>query len=178
MARKRIGRHLEGGSVPDDERASREAGDAVREVFARWVTGVTIMAVREDTRVHALTVSAFMPLSVDPPLVLASLGPNASVLPFLDPGTPFAISVLDAEQRGLASRFADVFPAGPSPFAADGPPIVNGCLAALVCTVEEIRVAGDHHLVIGRVAGTHRGSDGPALAFFRRAYHPVGDAAN
>lgn len=178
MTRKRIGRHLEGGSIPDDERASRAAGEALREVFARWVTGVTIVALREGSRVHALTVSAFMPLSVDPPRVMVSLGPNASVLPFLDPGTRFAISFLNGDQRSLASRFADVFPVGPSPFPADGPPIVAGCMAALVCTVDEVRPAGDHHLVVGRVADARDGGDGPALAYFRRAYHAVGGATD
>jgi len=179
MTPKRIGRHLEGGSIPDDERASRKAGESLREVFSMWVSGVTIVAMREASKVHALTVSAFMPLSVDPPLVLVSLGPNASVLPFLDPGTEFAVSVLDSSQGRLASRFADVFPVGPSPFVENGPPVVNGCLAALVCTVDEVRPAGDHYLVVGRVAEARVGADGSgvggqALAYFRRAYHPVG----
>jgi flavin reductase (DIM6/NTAB) family NADH-FMN oxidoreductase RutF len=177
MAPRRVGRYLEGGLVPEDERALRQRHDALREMFASWATGVSIVAVRYGDQVHALTVSAFMPLSVEPPLVLVSLGGNASVLPFLDPGTELAISVLAGGQRGLASRFADVFPAGPSPFAADGPPIVDGCLAALTCEVEDLRPAGDHHLVTARVVETHTGVDAPGLAYFRRQYHQLGDGA-
>jgi flavin reductase (NADH) len=173
MAPRRIGRHLEGGTVPDDERGRRQRQDALREAFSRWASGVAIVAVRDEGQVHALTVSAFIPLSVDPPLVLVSLGGNASALPYLDPGTPFAISLLAAEQRGLASRFADVFPVGPSPFPADGPPIVDGCIAALACTVEEIRPVGDHHLVTGRVDEPMVGGDAGALAYFRREYQAL-----
>lgn len=170
MTRKRIGRHLEGGTVPDAERERRERGDALREAFAHWATGVTIVAVRDEGKVHALTVSAFMPVSVDPPLVMVSLGGNASVLPFLDAGTRLAISVLGAGQRGLASRFADVFPVGPSPFTAEGPPVVADALTTLACTVEEIRQAGDHHLVTARVDEARTGPGAQALVYYRRQY--------
>jgi flavin reductase (DIM6/NTAB) family NADH-FMN oxidoreductase RutF len=177
MTPRRIGRHLEGGNVPADEREQRQRHDAVREAFSRWASGVSIVAVRDGARVHALTVSAFMPLSVDPPLVLVSLGGNASVLPYLDQGGELGVSLLALEQRPLASRFADTFPVGPSPFAPSGPPIVSGCIAGLTCVVEEIRPAGDHHLVTARVVDTHVGGDHPALAYFRRQYHGLGDGA-
>jgi flavin reductase (NADH) len=170
MTRKRIGRHLEGGTVPDDERERRQRDDALREALSHWATGVTIVAVRDEGKVHALTVSAFMPVSVDPPLVMVSLGGNASALPFVETGTRLAISLLAAGQRGLASRFADVLPVGPSPFVAEGPPVVAGALATLVCTVEEIRQAGDHHLVTGRVDEARTGPGTPPLVYYRRQY--------
>jgi flavin reductase (DIM6/NTAB) family NADH-FMN oxidoreductase RutF len=173
MTPRRIGRHLEGGPVPDGERDRREREAALREAFACWATGVTIVAVRDGDRIHGVTVSAFMPLSLEPPLVLVSLGPNASALAYLDPGTLFAVSLLAAGQRGLATRYADSFPVGPSPFPEAGPPVVEGALAALVCSVEEVRQAGDHHLVTGRVVEARTGGDDPALAYFRRAYREV-----
>lgn len=160
--------------VPDDERAARESQDALREALSRWASGVTIVAVRQEGQVHALTVSAFMPVSVDPPLVLVSLGPNASALPYLEPGTPFAISFLAADQRGLASRYADVMPVGPAPFADQGPPTIDAGVAALSCVVEDVRAAGDHHLVIGRVEAATTGKAGPALGYYRREYQQVG----
>jgi flavin reductase (DIM6/NTAB) family NADH-FMN oxidoreductase RutF len=174
MAPKRIGRHLEGGSVPEDERERQQRGAALREALSHWASGVTIVAVRDEGKVHALTVSAFLPLSVEPPLVLISLGHNASALPFLEPGTSFAISLLAAGQRGLASRYADVFPVGPDPFAAHGPPIVRDAVASLACTVVEVRPAGDHHLVTGRVDDARAGQDQPVLVYHRRAYGSVG----
>lgn len=177
MTRKRVGRHLEGGAVPESEREERRRQDALREVLARWASGVTIVAVRDGDRIHALTVTAFMPVSVQPPLVLVALGANAAALPYLEPGTAFAVSLLAAEQRGLASRFADSFPVGPTPFPASGPPVVKGALAALACSVEEVRPAGDHHLVMGRVEEAVEGEDASALVFFRRAYHRLGDGS-
>lgn len=172
MPPRRIGRHISGGPDPEqtEEAAHREA---VREAFGRWPSGVALVAVRAAARVHALTVSAFIPVSLDPPLVLVSLGPNAAAAPYLDEGTEFAISFLGADQRGLATRYADALPVGPSPFPADGPPVVRGALAGLVCRVDEILPRADHRLVIGAVLEVRPGPDGPALAWRRRDYRAV-----
>lgn len=131
------------------------------------------MAVRSEGRVHALTVSAFIPVSLDPPLVLVSLGPNASALPYLEPGQQYGISILTADQQGLASRFADVFPVGPSPFTEGEPPLVAGALAAFSCVVEEVRPTGDHHLVLGSVVDTTSGGGDAVLLYYRRGYHRI-----
>jgi flavin reductase (DIM6/NTAB) family NADH-FMN oxidoreductase RutF len=177
MTRKRIGRHIEGGSVPADDHDRRHGQDALREVLSRWASSTTIVAVRDGARVHALTVTAFMPLSVDPPLVAVGLGANAAALPYLRPGSEFAVSLLSADQRGLASRYADVFPVGPDPFPGDGPPVVRASLAWVRCQVEDIRETGDHHLVTGRVTDAGIGDDGAALVYFRRDYPRVPDAS-
>jgi flavin reductase (DIM6/NTAB) family NADH-FMN oxidoreductase RutF len=182
MTPERVGRHLGGGREPEEERVERERRERLREVLSFWATGVSILAVREagpgstsTGAVHALTVSGFMPVSVEPPLVLVSLGPNASALPYLDPGSRFVVSILRDDQRGLAARFADTFPVGPSPFTADGDPVVTGSLAALTCEVDELLVRGDHTLVLGRVVDASPGEEGRALAYYRRRYHGIGN---
>lgn len=176
MTPERLGRHVSGGREPEEERARRQRRDALRDVLALWVTGVTVLAVREGAHgtVHALTVSAFVPISVDPPLVLTSLGPNASALPYLDPGAGYVISILGDDQKGIASRYADTFPVGPSPFPEQGPPRVRGSIASLVCEVDEMLVRGDHTLVIGRVTEPESTEAESALLYFRRGYRNVG----
>lgn len=173
MGRKRIGRHVGGGPEPEEERVRRERADAVKDAFSRWASGVSILAVRDGGQVHALTVSAFIPVSVEPPLVLVGLGPNAAALPYLEPGTTFAISLLTAGQQGHASRYADTFPVGPAPFPDAGPPVVEGALASLVCVADELLERGDHTLVIGAVESAAAGPDEPPLIYFRRDYHSV-----
>lgn len=173
MTGRRVGRHVGGGPEPEGERELRERQDALREAWSRWTSGVTILATRAAGRVHALTVSSFFPLSLEPPLVVASLGPNASALPYLDTDSVFAISILRAGQQGIASRFADTFPVGPDPFPTDGAPVVAGALATMVCRVDELLERGDHTLVIGRVEEASTTEEGPALAYFRRTYHTI-----
>ena len=174
MAPRRIGRHIGGGpgSGPVED-AELGTADALREALAAWPSGVTLVAVRAEGRVHALTVSAFMPVSLDPPTVLVSLGPNAAAAPYLDPGSELGISLLAGDQKGLASRFADTFPVGPSPFPPEGPPVVAEALASLVCEVEDVLTRGDHDLVFAGVREVRRGRAAPALVWRNREYRVV-----
>lgn len=163
---------MEGGQAEPPGPAA-VLSDALRDALAGWPAGVTIVAVRAEGRVHALTVSAFMPVSLKPPLILVSLGPNAAAAPYLDPGIEFGVSLLAGDQQSLASRFADTFPVGASPFAGEGVPLVADALAGLVCEVEEVLIRADHRLVMGAVRDVRPGRDAAALAWRHREYRVV-----
>jgi flavin reductase (NADH) len=149
--------------------------DEFRDALSRWASGVTVVACRADGRTIATTVSAFTSLSLEPPLVLVALGPNATVLPFLQPDSTFGISILAAGQRRLATIFADPFPVGASPFPADGPPVIADALVGLDCAVREARPAGDHTLVIAEVRAIVPGTQTGPLIRFRRTWHRLED---
>lgn len=176
MTPDRVGRHVSGGREPEEERVARQRREALLDALSLWATGVTVLAVREGSAgpIHALTASAFIPVSVDPPLVLTSLGPNASALPYLEPGTEYVISILGDDQKGIASRYADTFPVGASPFPEEGPPRIRGSIASLLCEVEEMLPRGDHTLVVGRVLEPESTDADKALAYFRRGYRTIG----
>ena len=144
-----------------------------RDALAGWASGVSVIACRVEDRVVATTVSAFTSLSVDPPLVLVALGPNATVRPFLEPGRRFTISILSATQRRLAMIFADPFPVGPSPFPESGDPVIPDSLVTLVCTVDRVDYGGDHAIVIASVQEA-TWQDGDPLVRYRRKYHALG----
>lgn len=165
---------MEGGREPDAGEVERtRVPEALRAALGGWPAGVTIVAVRADGRIHALTVSAFLGLSLDPPAILLSLGPNAAAAPYLEPGVEFGVSLLAGDQKGIATRFADTFPVGPSPFPDEGAPLVSDALAGLVCSVEEVLVRWDNRLVIGAVREVRPGRDGAALAWRNRQYRVV-----
>jgi flavin reductase (DIM6/NTAB) family NADH-FMN oxidoreductase RutF len=145
--------------------------DRFRDVLAGWASGVTIVAFRTDDRVVATTVSAFLSLSLDPPLILVALGPNATVRPFLTPGEKFAVSVLGVDQRRLAMVYADPFPVGADPFRAEGAPVIPGSLLSLECAVERVDEGSDHAVVIAAVHDAVRGPRGSPLIRFERGYH-------
>jgi flavin reductase (DIM6/NTAB) family NADH-FMN oxidoreductase RutF len=142
---------------------------------------VTIADGRDDI---GATVSAFCPVSLEPPLVLVSLMARsypAEVFGRADaPAARFAVILLSAGQQMLAGRFSaagrpgarlmlDGVPHRRGP--ASGALIVDGGLAALECAAEQVIPAGDHLLVIGRVAGVPYVTDsGEPLIRFRRHY--------
>lgn len=151
--------------------------ETLRVLLSGWASGVTIVACRTTDRVVATTVTAFTSLSLDPPLVLAALGPNATVRPFLEPGARFAVNILSAEHRPLATIFADSLPVGPDPFPIDGDPVIADSLVALICTVDRVEEGGDHVIVIGRVIDGTRTSSAPLIRFDRKYYRLDTDEA-
>jgi len=131
-----------------------------------WASGVTLVTLSDDRDDIGTTVSAFCPVSLDPPMVLVSLTADSYPAEVLSrpslPAARFAVTLLSASQRVLAGQFA----AAGRPSArlilgevehvrgADsGALIPAGGLAALECSVARRVPAGDHLLVISNVTG-------------------------
>ena len=77
-----------------------------RTILSHWAATVSVLAVRDDDRVHGTTATSFTPVAADPPTILVSLGPNAQVRPFLDVGSTFVVNMLDEMQTRLAAVYA------------------------------------------------------------------------
>lgn len=152
----------------------------VLTAVAASVTLVTLADGRDDI---GTTVSAFCPMSSQPPLVgVCLLGDSypAEVLARLD---WFAVTLLAAGQRALAGRFAVSGRPG-ARLLLDGVPhrrgphsgalIPDGGLAALECEVTERIPTGDHLLVIARVLDVpYVAESGDPLLRFRSRYRPL-----
>lgn len=144
-----------------------------REAVSYWATGVAVLAVREDDDVEAITVTAFTPLSADPPLVLACVGNDAAVLYMLLEAGRFTISLLSVDDRRAASVFAQRLRLEPSRFPAEGDPVLQGAPVALVCRLGEAHPGGDHRIVIGQVERVVRGGEGAPLLYHHRGYRQL-----
>lgn len=120
-----------------------------------------------------MTATAFCGVSEEPPLVLVCLTTAAgSTLAFAE-AERFAVSVLRPEHEDLAERFAtgrpDKFILGGFERSDSGLRTVRGALAAIECRTAEVRPAGDHTIVLGRVE-LARGGEGAALAYLHRGF--------
>ena len=129
---------------------------ALRDALGQFATGVTVVTTRTPAGEAAgLTVNSFTSLSLDPPLVLWSLGRYSAKRDSFDDAAYFAVNVLAAEQEGLALDFAR--PAG-RPFAglqtetgAGDVPLLPGCIAYFECRLTHRYPGGDHDMLIGEV---------------------------
>jgi flavin reductase (DIM6/NTAB) family NADH-FMN oxidoreductase RutF len=131
-----------------------------------------------------MTATAFLSVSLDPPLVLVSLRTGSRMDDLLDEQPLWAVSVLSESQRHIAGRFAmkgrisDRLLFEDIPYvrgAATGALLVGGALATLECRTEQRVEAGDHTLVIGRVLTADVPSaDGGPLTYFRGRYRQLG----
>ncbi len=177
-----------GGSRAEANPAGTElAGTELAEAelaSASWAAGVTLVTAADGRDDVGTTVSAFCPVSADPPLVLVSLMSESYPAELFgraaDPVMRFAVTLLSAGQRVLAGRFAAAGRPGARHMLDDVPHrrgpvcgalIVDGGLAALECAAVQVIPAGDHLVVIARVTGVPYVSDaGAPLIRFRRHY--------
>ena len=146
-----------------------------RTALGRFASGVTIVSVADDEGVHGITVSAFCSVSMEPPLVLVSIGHRARAHARVAAAGRFGVSVLSGAQQSLSDRFAgrpDVVEAPAWDTEGWVSPVLSGAIARLDCQVEQAVEAGDHTLFIGRVVRADS-NEGEALAYWRGAYRAV-----
>ena len=88
--------------------AAREFDSAqFRQALSQFATGVTVITTRlADGSFRGLTASSFNSVSLNPPLVLWSLGEGANSLPVFSGNSHYVINVLAADQAALAERFS------------------------------------------------------------------------
>jgi len=157
---------------------------AIADVLTAVASGVTLVTVADGRDDVGTTVSAFCPVSGEPPLVLVSLIAGSYPAELLARVDRFAVTVLAAGQRMLAGRFAASGRPG-ARLLLDGVPHRRGTLsaalipaeglAALECEAEQRVEAGDHLLVIARVLDVpYAAETGQPLIRFRGAYPALG----
>jgi flavin reductase (DIM6/NTAB) family NADH-FMN oxidoreductase RutF len=124
-----------------------------RDVMGQFATGITIVSTDHKDEIQAMTVNAFMSVSLEPKLIAVSIDENASMYPILQEEKKFGVSILAKAQKELAMIFAkqkekdrDI------PFIRlDGAPVLDHSIAVLSCKVDGSVKAGDHMIFIAEV---------------------------
>ncbi len=129
----------------------------LRRAFTLYPRGVMAVAAQIDGRPVGLAVSAFVSVSLDPPLILICLDNSSQTWPTLRLSPSIGVSVLAEEQawlgRQLASRSRDRFADAVFRQTAGGGLLLEGSVAQLDCTLEQELPGGDHVMALLRVVG-------------------------
>jgi len=148
-----------------------------KQVMRRWASAVTIVTTSVNDAVYGLTVSGFAGISLDPPLVMVSVGHDQNSHVWLQDGGCYAVNFLTEDQIDLSDRFAGRRPDVPDRFAgvpyhtqASGAPILDGCLAWFDCRVVAAHVVGDHTIFIGEVLAGEVVKEARPLLYYDGAY--------
>lgn len=143
-------------------------------------SGVTLVTVADGRDDVGVTVSAFCPVSMAPPLIAVSLIDESYPAELLGRLDRFAVTILASGQRALAGRFAASGRPGArlllddvahhrGPFSAALIP--DGGLAAMECEIVSRVPAGDHLLVIALALSVENVAEtGDPLIRFRGRY--------
>lgn len=151
--------------------------DEFRQTLGRFASGVTVITASDGEQRRGMTASAFVSVSLTPPLILVAVDQKAHMHALLseDRVTHFGVNVLGAAQRHLSSHFAG----RPGPeegvpwFEHEGLPLIGGTVAQLVCRKQQAIAAGDHTLFLGLIEYSRYTDDDP-LVYFRGQYHELG----
>jgi flavin reductase (DIM6/NTAB) family NADH-FMN oxidoreductase RutF len=152
-----------------------------RRALGHFATGVTVVtyAPQDADEFRGTTVNSFTSVSLDPPLVLVSLGRQTRAAAALRPGAAYAVNVLHHGQRDLAMRFAGRPPRNchVNWEVRSGVPHLADCAAYFRCVARDVHEAGDHVLVVGQVE-EFQAAGHPPLLFYRGAFGHLPDQAS
>ncbi|CQR59593.1 flavin reductase family protein [Streptomyces leeuwenhoekii] len=146
-----------------------------RDVLSCLASGVVAVTARDtDGRPIGLTVSSFVSVSLEPPLVLFCVAVTSRTWPRMRTTDGICINILSEDQQGVSVRLAT---SGTEKFddvawtpSASGMPVLHGALTWLECTVTDEHPAGDHHIVVSRVDQVAPASAGGPLIRHRGRY--------
>ncbi len=148
-----------------------------RNALGAFPTGVCLATtLGPGGRAEGLTINSFSSVSVSPPMILWSLGRNASSAPVFRDAEHFAISVFSADDRDLSSHFAkpssDKFASFARRFTAGrhGIPLVVNAVATFECRACQRYYGGDHVLLVGAVEHYAHSPERAPLVFHRGRY--------
>jgi flavin reductase (DIM6/NTAB) family NADH-FMN oxidoreductase RutF len=164
--------------VDDDERAR------IRALFGRFATGVTVVAARHGPLLAGMTANAIASISVDPPVLMASVARKAETHRAIIGSHAFAVSVLADDQLALAECFAlpttgsklTRFCDAPWHESETGSPILEGALAYYDCRLTVHHDAGDHTIFLGEVVAAGYREDAAPLLWYGSDYRRLGDS--
>jgi len=146
-------------SRPPDQTVFRAAAG----MFAGGVCVVSTVHLGVD---HAMTVSAFTAVSLDPPLVLVCVAREARFHEAVIGSGTWAVSVLDTTAEGVADWLSSrgrplVGQLDRVPYRRGeltGAALPHQAVAWFECRTHAVHPAGDHSILVGEVVGVETGS--------------------
>jgi flavin reductase (DIM6/NTAB) family NADH-FMN oxidoreductase RutF len=158
------------------EQADQTAVDPAdyRRVMGHFPSGVTVVAAEDAQGPVGFACQAFSALSLNPPLVLFSVGHTSTTWPRIRAMGRFCVNFLAEDHEALCRAFAvsggDKFEGVKWRRSELGSPILEGAHGWVDCTIEATYPGGDHTIVVGRVHGLDADGESRPLIFHRGAF--------
>jgi flavin reductase (DIM6/NTAB) family NADH-FMN oxidoreductase RutF len=150
----------------------------MRDLMAHFATGVTVVAARHGPLLAGMTANAIATISIDPPILMASIARKAETHGAIIGSHAFAVSVLADDQQELADCFAQPTTAAKLTRFCDaawheaetGSPILEGALAYFDCRLTERHDGGDHTIFLGEIVAAGFREDAEPLLWYGSGY--------
>lgn len=147
-----------------------------RQAVGMLPSGVTVIGAITPSGPAGATASAVCSLSLEPMMMLACLDRGSRTLLAVQGADRFSVNVLGMAQRSAAEVFASKVRQSEKWSSVDwaerqGVPLIEGCPAHVVCSLQDLIAAGDHVIITGNVVEVEAAPGEPLVyhgGLFRR----------
>jgi len=158
-----------------------------RDALGLFATGVVVItsagsdgyASGDRSGYLGATVSSFSSVSLDPPLILFSIGRHSKAFAAWQSVDSFAVNILGENQSALSTRFAraltDKWDGVSVCPGLGGVPLLSDALAWIECRSYAKYHGGDHLIIVGQVLSltARSGAGARPLVFFGGKYRQI-----
>jgi flavin reductase (DIM6/NTAB) family NADH-FMN oxidoreductase RutF len=159
--------------------------EAFRALARTWGATVTVVTARRRTdaitpeapEVDGFTATAFMMVSLHPPLVAIGVARDSGADDLMEDADFIAVNLLSEDQVELSHAFArhhkdrgDAWERFPAWEDLHRTPVLEGATGAFSARIVERLERGDHLLVLAEVTAVHHGDTDRTLVYQNRSY--------
>ena len=144
-----------------------------KKTLSKFTTGVTVVCVKDKNIIYGKTVNSFNSLSLNPPLVLFSLGNYSSSIKTYLKTKYLTINILSKKQERISNNFSKKNPDFKTTEFVDGnynTSFLKGCVANLECKLVDKIKKGDHIIFICKVINTKYNDRLKPLTYYNSKY--------
>ncbi len=151
--------------------------ETFKTTMRQLASGVLVVTTRLHDRPHAMTATAFIPLSAEPPLVLLSVRSGSDTQRALEQTPQFGVNALSRSQADLSRRFAsrrpDRYEFGDlATFTRpSGVLFFDGCVAHIEAETISSTPAGDHTVFIAKILWSQGRPESTPLVYHQGDHH-------
>ncbi|WP_433212612.1 flavin reductase family protein [Microtetraspora malaysiensis] len=143
----------------------------LRRAMGAFASGVTVVTGIDEGEPVGFACQAFSSVSLEPPLVLFCADHNGRAWPRIRKSGRFCVNVLGEDQVDVCRRFGSSkgqkFEDLDWDLSRWGSPALRDVLLRVHAEVEDVHVAGDHDVVIGRVLQVETVAEQRPMIFFK-----------
>ena len=144
-----------------------------KKTLSKFATGITVICVKNNNIIYGKTVNSFNSLSLNPPMVLFSLGNYSSSINQFTKTKYLSINILSSNQKELSNNFASSSPKLENINFIKGKnktPIIPNCIANLECRLTDKIKKGDHIIFICKILELQSNDKLKPLVYFNSNY--------
>ena len=145
-----------------------------KKTLSKFTTGITVVLTKKDEKIIGKTINSFNSLSLNPPLILFSIGNYSSNLNFFVKTKYLSINILSQKQKKISDYFSEK---NPDPkyikyFKGKNDTVfIPNCIAYLECKLVDKLKKGDHTIFICKVLYVENNKKYKPLMYFNSKYY-------